>query len=186
MVAAFSAWCGVYNWYRFLSWFKYSYSEKWNSCFNTFSSRSNLEHIFVYDALAKMSVDHPDKGFISFLCQKSVLGDGQALAMDGYILISEVLIMGSQLIALGLFTQYSCLDFPLWIVTSIYGVFGLLVILTGMNGFEKIKNLFGVVKTAAIVMCIFVAIFLLFKGIGWRTEQRKCRTKLWWFFFGRN
>ncbi len=45
------------------------------------------------------------------------------------------------------------------------------VILTGMNGFEKIENLFGVVKTAAIVMFILVAIFLLFKGIGWRTEQ---------------
>ena len=124
----------------------------------------------VYDALAKMSVDHPDKGSFRSYAKKA-FGRWAGFSNGWVYLISEVLIMGSQLIALGLFTQYWFPDFPLWILTSIYGVLGLLVILTGMNGFEKIENLFGVVKTAAIVMFILVAIFLLFKGIGWRTEQ---------------
>lgn len=117
----------------------------------------------VYDVLAKMSVDQPDKGSFRSYAKKA-FGRWAGFSNGWIYWISEVLIMGSQLIALGLFTQFWLPNFPLWILTSIYGVLGLLVILTGMNGFKKIENLFGVVKIAAIVMLILVAIFLLFKG----------------------
>ncbi len=79
----------------------------------------------VYDALAKMSVDHPDKGSFRSYAKKA-FGRWAGFSNGWVYLISEVLIMGSQLIALGLFTQYWFPDFPLWILTSIYGVLGLL------------------------------------------------------------
>ncbi len=79
--------------------------------------------------------------------------------------MSEMLIMGSQLMALGIFTRFWFPSLPLWIATSIYAVLGLLVILTGMKGFENFQHIFGVLKTAAIVMFIVVAIMLVFKGL---------------------
>ncbi|MEK4229822.1 amino acid permease [Solibacillus sp. FSL H8-0538] len=117
----------------------------------------------VYDALAKMSVDDPDKGSFRSYAKKA-FGRWAGFSNGWIYLLSEMLIMGSQLIALGIFTQYWFPTIPLWIATSVYSALALLVILPGMKGFEKFQNLFGVLKTAAIVMFIIVAVVLLVKG----------------------
>ena len=54
--------------------------------------------------------------------------------------------MGSQLMALGIFTKFWFPVSPLWIVASIYAAIGLVVILTGMKGFENFQNIFGALK----------------------------------------
>jgi proline-specific permease ProY len=114
----------------------------------------------VYEALAKMSVDHPDKGSFRSYAKKA-FGKWAGFSNGWLYCFSEILIMGSQLIALGIFTQFWFPMIPLWVLTSIYSVLGLLVLLTGMQGFERMENIFGVIKTAAIFMFIIVAIIIM-------------------------
>ncbi|MFK4998943.1 amino acid permease [Bacillus sp. N9] len=135
----------------------------------------------VYQALAKMSVEQPDKG--SFRSYSKIAFGRWAGFSNGWVyLFSEMLIMGSQLMALGLFTQFWFPNVPLWILISIYSVLGLLIILTGMNGFEKVENLFGVVKTAAIIMFIIVAVLIL-SGIIDNPNQKDFTKKIIILFF---
>ena len=118
----------------------------------------------VYDALAKMSVNNPDKGsFRSYA--KQAFGRWAGFSNGWIYLLSEMLIMGSQLMALGIFTQFWFPAIPLWIATTGFSVLALLVILTGMKGFEKFQNFFGVIKTAAIIMFIVVAVILIKRGL---------------------
>lgn len=117
----------------------------------------------VYDALVKMSVDDPDKGSFRSYAKKA-FGRWAGFSNGWVYLLSEMLIMGSQLMALGIFTKFWFPALPLWIGTSIFAVLGLLVILTGIKGFEKFQNIFGLMKMAAIIMFIFVAVVILFRG----------------------
>ncbi|MFJ7734727.1 amino acid permease [Lysinibacillus sp. NPDC097287] len=124
----------------------------------------------VYDALVKMSVDHPDKGsFRSYA--KRAFGSWAGFSNGWVYLISEMLIMGSQLMALGIFTQFWFPGLPLWIGTSIFAVLSLLVILTGVKGFEKFQNIFGMMKMAAIVMFIVVAVVIFTRGMNGQTSD---------------
>ncbi|WP_374967440.1 amino acid permease [Lysinibacillus sp. RS5] len=118
----------------------------------------------VYDALVKMSVANPDKGSFRTYA-KQAFGRWAGFSNGWVYLISEVLIMGSQLMALGIFTKLWFPTLPLWVAASIYAALGLAVILTGMKGFENFQNIFGALKAAAIVMFIVVAVLLIIKGI---------------------
>lgn len=118
----------------------------------------------VYDALVKMSVANPDKGSFRTYA-KQAFGRWAGFSNGWVYLISEVLIMGSQLMALGIFTKLWFPTLPLWVAASIYAALGLVVILTGMKGFENFQNIFGALKAAAIVMFIVVAVLLIIKGI---------------------
>ncbi|MEG0260375.1 MAG: amino acid permease [Lysinibacillus sp.] len=118
----------------------------------------------VYDALVKMSVDNPDKGSFRSYAKKA-FGKWAGFSNGWVYLISVILIAGSQLMALGIFTQFWFPEIPLWSGTSIFAVLGLFVILTGIKGFEKIQNVFGVMKVAAIVMFIIVAVVILSRGM---------------------
>ncbi|MGE7673660.1 amino acid permease [Lysinibacillus sp. NPDC094403] len=117
----------------------------------------------VYDALVKMSVDNPDKGSFRTYA-KQAFGSWAGFSNGWIYLISEMLIMGSQLTALGIFTKFWFPTLPLWVAASIYAALGLAVILTGMKGFENFQNIFGALKAAAVVMFIIVAVVLIIKG----------------------
>jgi len=117
----------------------------------------------VYDALVKMSVDNPDKGSFRTYA-KQAFGKWAGFSNGWIYLISEMLIMGSQLMALGIFTKLWFPTLPLWVSASIYAALALVVILTGMKGFEKFQNIFGALKAAAVVMFIIVAVVLIIKG----------------------
>ncbi|MBD1371120.1 amino acid permease [Hazenella sp. IB182357] len=122
----------------------------------------------VYDALAKMSVNHPDPGSFRTYAQKA-FGRWAGFGNGWMYLIAEMLIMGSQLIALAIFTRFWFPDVPLWLLATIYAILGLLLILTGLKGFEKAENLFGLLKTAAIMMFILIALAIWAGWIGDRT-----------------
>lgn len=117
----------------------------------------------VYDALVKMSVENPDKGSFRTYA-KQAFGRWAGFSNGWVYLISELLIMGSQLMALGIFTKFWFPALPLWIAASIYAAIGLVVILTGMKGFENFQNIFGAVKAAAIIMFIIVAVVIIMRG----------------------
>lgn len=117
----------------------------------------------VYDGLVKMSVANPDKGSFRTYA-KQAFGRWAGFSNGWVYLISEILIMGSQLMALGIFTKFWFPALPLWVAASLYAALGLAVILTGMKGFENFQNIFGALKAAAIMMFIIVAVMIILKG----------------------
>ncbi len=124
----------------------------------------------VYDALVHMSVANPDKGSFRTYA-KQAFGNWAGFSNGWVYLISELLIMGSQLMALGIFTRFWFPSIPLWITAAGFGALGLLIILTGMKGFEKFQNVFGAMKAAAVVMFIVVAAILMIKGMNSEPRQ---------------
>src|SRR5690606_24148672 len=69
----------------------------------------------------------------------------------------EILIMGSQMAALSLFTRLWFPGVPMWVFASVYAVLGLFIIILGTKGFERAEHLFAVVKLAAIIAFLGLA-----------------------------
>lgn len=66
--------------------------------------------------------------------------------------------------ALGLFSRLWFPSWPLWSFTVFYTVLGLLVILLGSRGINKAENLFAMIKIAAVLTFIGVAVAALVRG----------------------
>ncbi|WP_280768093.1 amino acid permease [Salipaludibacillus daqingensis] len=124
---------------------------------------------FVYEGLAKMSIADPQKGSFRIYA-RNAYGRWAGFSCGWVYWLSELLIMGSQLTALSIFSQFWFSNIPLWIFASVYAVLGIIVILSGAKGFDRIENLLAVLKIAAILMFIIIAVMALFglfgKGTG--------------------
>ncbi|GAE28292.1 aromatic amino acid transporter [Halalkalibacter wakoensis JCM 9140] len=115
---------------------------------------------FVYEALAKMTMADPQKGsFRSYA--KNAYGRWAGFSSGWVYWLSEMLIMGSQMTALSIFTRFWFPNVPLWIFACVYAALGILVILVGTKSFDRVENLLAVLKVAAIVMFIVIAILAL-------------------------
>ncbi|MGO4886352.1 amino acid permease [Anaerobacillus sp. MEB173] len=124
----------------------------------------------VYEALAKMTIADPQKGSFRTYAKKAY-GRWAGFASGWVYFMSEMLITGSQLTALSIFTRIWFPGIPLWIFASIYGALGILVIVIGPKGFDRVENLLAVLKIAAILMFIILAIIALFGVFGNGNEQ---------------
>lgn len=82
-----------------------------------------------------------------------------------------MLIAGSQLTALSILTRFWFPTIPLWILASIYATLGIIVVLIGTKGFERVENIFAVMKVAAIFMFILLSILILFGNFGGRISD---------------
>ncbi|NHN32868.1 amino acid permease [Paenibacillus agricola] len=118
----------------------------------------------VFDKLAQMTADHPmDGSFRSYA--KKAYGRWAGFSSGWVYWSSELLIMGSQLTALSLFSRFWFPQIPMWCFAAGYGILGLLVIIIGTKGFERMENIFAVTKIAAIFMFIVIALLILFNVI---------------------
>ncbi|WP_339246921.1 amino acid permease [Bacillus sp. FSL R5-0523] len=115
---------------------------------------------FVFEQLAKLSAKQPEKGSFCAYARKA-FGKWAGFSNGWVYWSSEMLITGSQLTAISLFTKHWFPQVPLWVFASIYAVLGLLIIFTGLSVFEKTENVLAVIKTAAIFMFIVIAILAL-------------------------
>ncbi|MCM3588056.1 amino acid permease [Mesobacillus maritimus] len=126
----------------------------------------------VFDALSKMAAKDPQKGSFRSYAKKAY-GKWAGFSSGWVYWGAELLIMGSQLTALSLFTKFWFPDIPLWVFATGYAVLGIAVVLSGTQGFEKMENIFAVVKVAAIFMFLVLAtlaVFGVFKGLGHRVD----------------
>lgn len=126
---------------------------------------------FVFEALAKMTIADPDKGSFRSYAKKAY-GRWAGFSSGWVYWSSEMLIIGSQMTALSIFSRFWFPGIPLWIFACIYAALGLLVILAGSKGFDRIENVLAVLKIAAILMFIILAILALFGVFGNGTEQQ--------------
>jgi L-asparagine transporter-like permease len=115
---------------------------------------------FVFQALANMFAQHSEKGSFRTYSRKA-FGHWAGLSHGWVYWSSEMLILGSQLTAIGLFTKFWLPNLPLWLLTSGYAILGVGLVLLGTAWFEKTVNLLAIVKVAAIVMFIILACLVI-------------------------
>lgn len=111
---------------------------------------------FVFDVLSKMTVDDPQKGSFRSYAKKA-FGRWAGFSSGWVYWCSELLISGSQMTALAIFSRFWFPDVPMWIFSTGYAIAGLTVIIIGTKGFESLEDLFAILKIAAIVMFIGIA-----------------------------
>ena len=114
----------------------------------------------VFEALAKMSADDPQKGSFRTYAKKAY-GRWAGFSSGWVYWCSEILIIGSQLTAISLLSKFWFPDVKLWIFASIYAVCGLIVLFIGAKAFGKLESIYAVMKIAAIFMFIVIAILAL-------------------------
>lgn len=121
----------------------------------------------VFDALAKLTASHPEKGaFRSYA--KQAYGPWAGFSIGWMYWFAEILIMGSQLTALSIFSRFWFPNIPLWLFAIGYAILGLFVLLVGAKKLTSIENIFAVIKLAAILMFIIIAgsfVFGMFDGV---------------------
>jgi len=122
----------------------------------------------VFNLLAKMTAADPQEGSFCYYANKA-FGPWAGFSCGWNYWCSNILIMGSQLTALALLSQFWFPKVPLWIFACIYAVLSIFVVFLGTKGFDRVENYLAVMKTAAIIMFIllaFAALFGLFKTTG--------------------
>ncbi|TCT20942.1 amino acid/polyamine/organocation transporter (APC superfamily) [Melghiribacillus thermohalophilus] len=125
---------------------------------------AGLATYLVYDALSAMMAVHPEKGSFREYAKKA-FGHWAGFSVGWVYCSSELLIMGSQLTALSIFSRFWFPQIPLWIFAVCYGALGIVVLLAGAKKLSDLENLFAVLKVAAIVMFIIIAIYFVFAEI---------------------
>ena len=116
---------------------------------------------FVFDALSKMTAKEPlEGGFRSYA--KKAYGKWAGFSSGWVYWCSEVLIMGSQMTALSIFSQFWFPKVPLWLFAAGYAILGLGIILIGVGVLNKIENILAVLKISAILMFIALAFLAIF------------------------
>ncbi|ANS77131.1 transporter [Paenibacillus yonginensis] len=117
----------------------------------------------VFDALARMTADHPEQGsFRSYA--KQAFGGWAGFGSGWVYWFSEMLIMGSQLTALSIFARFWFPAVPMWIFAAGFGLLGLIIVFFGNKGFDRVENVLAIIKSAAILMFLLLAAALL---AGW-------------------
>lgn len=119
----------------------------------------------VFDALSRMTADHPEEGSFRSYAQKA-FGSWAGFGSGWLYWFSELLIMGSQLTALSIFSRFWLPDVPMWIFATGFGILGLLIVFFGNKGFDRVEDVLAVIKIAAILMFLVIAVALLAGWIG--------------------
>ncbi|WP_159883252.1 amino acid permease [Paenibacillus puerhi] len=117
----------------------------------------------VFHLLAQMTTADPQEGSFCYYAGKAC-GRWARFGCGWNYWTSTVLIMGSQLTALAILSQFWFPGIPLWMFASLYSILSIGVMLLGSKGFDKVEHILAVTKTAAIVIFIILAGAAL---IGW-------------------
>ncbi|MEC0242101.1 amino acid permease [Paenibacillus dokdonensis] len=114
----------------------------------------------VYDKLSRMTAEDPLEGSFRSYAKKA-FGRWAGFSSGWVYWSSELLIMGSQLTALSLFSRFWFPQVPMWCFAAGFGILGLLIIILGTKGFERMESIFAVMKIAAILMFLAIAILAI-------------------------
>lgn len=119
----------------------------------------------VFDALARMTAQHPEQGSFRSYAKKA-FGSWAGFGSGWVYWFSELLIMGSQLTALSIFSRFWFPAVPMWVFAAGFAAVSLLIVFFGNKGFDRVENILAVIKVAAILMFLVIAAALLAGWIG--------------------
>ncbi|MDP1512645.1 amino acid permease [Paenibacillus ottowii] len=114
----------------------------------------------VFDALSRMTADHPEEGSFRSYAQNA-FGNWAGFGSGWVYWFSELLINGSQLTALSIFARFWFPQVPMWIFAAGFGLLGLVIVFFGNKGFDRVENVLAIIKIAALVMFLVLAVALL-------------------------
>jgi L-asparagine transporter-like permease len=117
----------------------------------------------VFNLLAKMTAKDPQEGSFCYYAGKA-FGRWARFSCGWNYWWSTTLIMGSQLIALSILSQFWFPKVPLWLFAAGYAILSIFVVLLGTKSFDKVEDILAVIKTAAIIMFILLGAAAL---LGW-------------------
>ncbi|OAS14838.1 amino acid permease [Paenibacillus oryzisoli] len=133
---------------------------------------AGLVTFIVFDVLARMTADNPQKGSFQAYA-KNAYGRWAGFSSGWVYWSSELLIMGSQLTALSLFARLWFPGMPLWLLACAFAILGLGVILLGTKVFESAENVFAIIKISAILMFLTIALIAIFGFLKGNPHQPK-------------
>ncbi|KUP24138.1 amino acid permease [Paenibacillus sp. DMB5] len=119
----------------------------------------------VFDALAQMTAQHPEQGSFRSYAKKA-FGSWAGFGSGWVYWFSELLIMGSQLTALSIFSRFWFPAVPMWTFAAGYAVLSLIIVFFGNKGFDRVENVLAVIKVSAILMFLILAAAFLAGWIG--------------------
>lgn len=119
----------------------------------------------VFDALAQMTAEHPEQGSFRSYAKKA-FGNWAGFGSGWVYWFSELLIMGSQLTALSIFSRFWFPAVPMWVFAAGFAAVSLAIVFFGNKGFDRVENMLAIIKMAAILMFLVIAISLLAGWIG--------------------
>jgi len=131
----------------------------------------------VFDALSRMTANRAEQGSFRTYA-KQAFGSFAGFGIGWIYWCSELLIMGSQLAALSIFSQFWFPQIPMWVFAAGYGIVGLVIVFFGSKGFDRVENVLAVIKLAAILMFLVIATALLAGWIGGATYIPKVPTDI--------
>ncbi|HEX6454641.1 MAG TPA: amino acid permease [Trebonia sp.] len=115
-------------------------------------------------ALAEMVSVHPMTGSFGALAQM-YLGAGAGFVVRWTYWAIQVIAVGGEMIAIGIYTQYWWPSLPLWLPVAIFSVALLVINAITVSMFGEVEYWFSMVKVVAIVAFILLGAFYLFFGL---------------------
>lgn len=114
-------------------------------------------------ALTALSVNHPVKGSFRVYAEE-ILGPFMGFFLGWTFWISAILSIGSETIAMAIFSELWFPKVPVWLLTLVYS--GIVITLNafGLKSFGKIESIMSFIKVSALVLFIIVGIVAIFGG----------------------
>jgi amino acid transporter, AAT family len=115
-------------------------------------------------ALAEMVSVHPMTGSFGTLAHM-YLGAGAGFVVRWTYWAIQVIAVGGEMIAIGIYTQYWWPHLPLWLPVAVFSVALLVINAITVSMFGEVEYWFSMVKVVAIVAFILLGAFYLFFGL---------------------
>jgi len=117
--------------------------------------------IQIAGALTALSVNHPVRGSFKVYAEE-ILGSFMGFFLGWTFWISAILSIGSETVAMAIFSKLWFPNMPVWLLTLVYS--GIVIILNafGLKSFGKVESLMSIIKVAALGLFIIVGIAAMF------------------------
>lgn len=115
-------------------------------------------------ALAEMTVIHPEAGGFGAITRR-YLGDGPSFVQRWIYWTAQVVNIGSEVVAAGLYIQFWFPDLPLWIPVVIFAVLMLAINAISVRFFGEFEFWFALVKVVTIVAFILLGLVAIAFGL---------------------
>ncbi len=116
-------------------------------------------------ALAEMAVVHPTAGSFGVYAE-TYLNPWAGFVVRYTYWFAQVVAVGGEVTAAGIYTQFWFPGVPLWIWVVLYSVALILVNLTAVRLFGEFEYWFAMIKVSAIVLFVVLGVGYVFTGFG--------------------
>ena len=115
-------------------------------------------------ALAEMVVVHPTAGAFGTIAH-SYLGPWAGFVLRWTYWAMQVIAIGGEVIAAGIYVQYWWPSLPLWLPVLLFAALALLVNAAAVSLFGEFEYWFAMIKVTAITVFILIGLAVIFLGL---------------------